>query len=239
MATEAYERLLGIQDLDVQITQLEHRYANHPAREAVASVEAQIAEVDAATAAVVDQQTELDGRQKVLDDEVAGIEKRRSEIDGKLYDGSVTATKDLLALQDEAAMLLERQRGVEDSEIEIMELLEPVLAELDSNINTRASLLVQLDERTADLERELADVQAELDGTVSKRAVDVEPIPLDLLAAYDELRTNLGGVAVARLTGKTCGGCHMELSAVSFDRMKKEPDDAVVHCDQCGRILIR
>ena len=239
MATEAYDQLLGIQDLDVHITQLEHRYAHNPARDAVAEVESQIAVNDAATAKVVDQQRELDARQKVLDDEVAAIEKRRSEIDAKLYDGSVSATKDLLALQEEAAMLLDRQRGVEDVEIEVMELLEPVLAELNTNIDAKAKLLNTLEERNADLERELADVESQLADTVAKREAAVEPIPVDLLAAYDELRVNLGGVAVARLRGKTCDGCHMELSAVAYDRAKKEPDDAVVHCDQCGRILIR
>ncbi len=239
MATEVYEQLLGLQDLDVRITQLVHRHAHHPARDAVAEVEATIAELDQSMVAVNETKLELDGRQKVLDDEVATIEKRRSEIDAKLYDGSVTATKDLLALQDEAAMLKERQDGVEDVEIEIMELLEPVLAQLDASAVTKADLESQLEARNADLEQELSAVDAELADTKAQRAAAAEPIPADLMATYDELRNTLGGVAVARLTGKTCDGCHMSLSAVAYDRMKKEPDDAVVHCDQCGRILIR
>ena len=59
------------------------------------------------------------------------------------------------------------------------------------------------------------------------------------MTAYESLRADLGGVAVARLIGSTCDGCHLDLSAVAFDRVKKLPDDAVVTCDQCGRLLIR
>jgi uncharacterized protein len=52
------------------------------------------------------------------------------------------------------------------------------------------------------------------------------------------LRHDLGGIAVARLVGTNCGGCHLTLSAVELDRIRHEPGDAVVICEECGRLLV-
>ena len=71
------------------------------------------------------------------------------------------------------------------------------------------------------------------------RAEAASAVPVELMTTYEGLRVDFGGVAVARLSGATCDGCHMTMSAVAIDRIKKLPDDAVVTCDECGRLLIR
>ena len=66
----------------------------------------------------------------------------------------------------------------------------------------------------------------------------MEGLDGELLAEYERLRRELGGVAVARLAGTSCGGCHLSLSAVEVDRIRKTPAGAMVHCEECGRILV-
>ena len=61
----------------------------------------------------------------------------------------------------------------------------------------------------------------------------------ELLAEYDELRKRSGGIAIARLVGGSCGGCHLRLPAVDVDRIKKLSPDAPAHCEECGRLLAR
>ena len=56
---------------------------------------------------------------------------------------------------------------------------------------------------------------------------------------YERLRAKLGGVGAARLVGPRCSGCHLTLPATELDRLRKGSPDALVFCDQCGRILIR
>jgi predicted nucleic acid-binding Zn-ribbon protein len=46
------------------------------------------------------------------------------------------------------------------------------------------------------------------------------------------------GVAVARLIGHRCDGCHQELSNVEVEKIRALPPDTVVTCDLCGRILV-
>jgi predicted nucleic acid-binding Zn-ribbon protein len=61
----------------------------------------------------------------------------------------------------------------------------------------------------------------------------------EALADYEQLRDQFGGVGIARLEGNHCGGCHLALSAVEVDRVRKLPGDARVVCEECGRLLVR
>ena len=44
---------------------------------------------------------------------------------------------------------------------------------------------------------------------------------------------------VAKLEGSSCRGCHLQLSAVEVERIRKLAPDAMAHCEECGRILVR
>ena len=41
------------------------------------------------------------------------------------------------------------------------------------------------------------------------------------------------------MVGGSCGGCHLSLSAVDVDRIKKLPPEAPAYCEECGRLLAR
>lgn len=239
MAAPAYEQLLIVQELDTTIDQRKHRIAHHPVTVEIAAVDEQISGIAATVSEVEARRHELQRDLKRLADEVAMIDDKRSQIDAKLYDGSVTATKDLLALQDEAKMLLDRKTGLEDNELEIMMSVEEVDAELAPSIATREQLATERLRLESEMESDISEIRADLAMVEGTRANEAEAVPPDLLAHYERLRIDFGGVAVAKLVGSTCDGCHMTLSAVAIDQIKKQPDDAVVTCDDCGRLLIR
>lgn len=67
----------------------------------------------------------------------------------------------------------------------------------------------------------------------------MESVPETLAAEYEKIRSTSGGVAVAQLVGGQCGGCHIRLAAMELDRVKHLPPDALVHCEECGRLLVR
>jgi predicted nucleic acid-binding Zn-ribbon protein len=64
-------------------------------------------------------------------------------------------------------------------------------------------------------------------------------VPADLTRLYDDLRRKLGGVGAARLVNGRCSGCHLTLPATELDRIRREPPEALIRCDQCGRVLVR
>lgn len=120
-----------------------------------------------------------------------------------------------------------------------MEALDPLDAAL-ADVDARAEALEADGERlSAELRAAEVAVEEELTTVLAAREAAVAAVPADLLATYDRLRERLGGVAIARLVGGVCGGCHLGMSAVEVDRIRREPPDALVHCDECGRLLVR
>ncbi|MEM9561405.1 MAG: C4-type zinc ribbon domain-containing protein [Actinomycetota bacterium] len=244
MASPAYELILQIQGLDLSIDQLRHRAASHPDREAIAAIDAELAAHDAEAAELEERRHAVERDRKRLEDEVALLRDRRTEIDGKLYGGEVTASKELLALQEEAAGLLDRQNALEDDELELMEQLEELAGELGARSETRAGIEANRQAAQERLDEAIGDIDGEIGGLATERAAAVVPEPpvagwVDLLSQYDRLRPQFDGNPVARLVGSLCDGCHIQLSAVAVDQLGKMPEDAVVTCEECGRLLVR
>lgn len=228
-----------MQEQDTTIDQLEHRIANLPEREQVAELEQELATLATETAEVREQRHELEREQKRLEDEVALIEDKIERENAKLYSGEVTGVKELQALQDEIASLKRRQAQLEDEVIVIMEAAEPVDEMLAGLAEKKTGIEGRLDE----VQKQITIIEAEIGSglDVARLARDglVVEVPDDLLATYSSIRADSGGVGVARFTAGSCEGCHMKLSAVEVDRIKKESVDTVVTCDSCGRLLVR
>jgi len=234
-----WEPLLAVQEQDTTADQLEHRRRTLPARAALDEVMAELAEHEAKVAEVEARRQELARAQQRIEDEVASLRAKAAEHERTLYGGSVTGPRELQALQDEIAALERRASTLEDQELELMEQTEPVDAQLAELARTREAL----DERAAALRAEIAEAEVEIDDALAKvheaRAALVPSVEPDLLAEYERLRARLGGIAIAPLVNGHCGGCHLALSAVELDRIRKLPDDELVHCEECGRLLAR
>jgi predicted nucleic acid-binding Zn-ribbon protein len=67
----------------------------------------------------------------------------------------------------------------------------------------------------------------------------VGQLPADLVALYERIRDDSGGLGAALLRSGRCGGCRLELSATERARIKAAPKDEVLRCDECRRIMVR
>ena len=234
-----FHQLLEVQGHDTSVDQLVHKRATLPARQQLTDADAKLAALDNETAGVQTTRDALTRRQSLLEDEVGVVERKITGEDQKLYSGTVTGVKELQALQDEIASLKRRQGSLEDNILEVMEEAEPVDAELESIAARRASTDGTRDEALAEIARAEAEIDAEIEVETAARDAAAAPIPADLLGTYDRIRAERGGVGIARFAGGRCEGCHLSLSAVEVDQIKKQPADAVVTCESCGRILAR
>lgn len=237
--SDSLKRLLVVQDHDRKLDALRHEREHLPEFDLLVDLDAQTAAVDGEAAETREARHELERRQKRLEDEVALIEARIAEEDAKLYGGEVTAVKDLQALQDEIASLKGRQAGVEDQILEVMEEADPLDTALAAFDERKAAIAA----RRGETEGAIVEAQARIDGEIAEetdaRAGTAAEVPEALVAEYEQLRGRPGAVGVARLVGSTCHGCHLDLPAVEVDRLKKLPPDELVHCDECGCILVR
>jgi predicted nucleic acid-binding Zn-ribbon protein len=203
----------------------------------VQSLETTLADVDAELEKLRSRYTDLSRSQQRLEDEVASVEQKRAEVDRKLAGGTVP--RELQALMDEGDSLRRRQRSLEDELLEVMELAEPVAAHLATSEEQQRDLSGRLDVARSALAAAESTVDAELRDAEVQRAAAAGAIADPLLKEYERLRSRLDGVAVSELVGTTCTGCHTTLAAMECERIRREPSDALVHCEPCGRIVVR
>jgi uncharacterized protein len=231
--------LLDVQALDTRADQLRHRRQHLPER---TELTARRGDLVSLTSTV----DEIDGRrqallrdQRRLEDEVAALGDRAIAADKTLYSGTVRAPRELQALQADIESIRRRQHDLEDRELDLMEQIEPLDAELAVHAVARA----ELEARVADLSTRIAaaeaDIDAELATVVAERASAVADLPSELLEEYEHLRSRLGGIGAARLSGNRCEGCHLTLSAMEVDGIRHQLPGALVHCSECGRLLVR
>ena len=234
-----WESLLTVQGHDTRADQLVHRAETLPARAELVAVGEQVAAVERDLATVETRRGELSRSQQRLEDEVASLTERANQAEKQLYSGSVSNPRELQALQDDVASIRRRIGQIEDQELEIMELSEPVDADLATLGAERERLEAESQRITAELAEAEAAIEDEVAEVRRERAAAAEAVPDDLWPEYDRLRAQLGGVAIARLVGTTCQGCHLALPAVEVDRIRKLSPDETVHCEECGRLLVR
>jgi uncharacterized protein len=234
-----WESLLVVQEHDTRADQLAHRIETLPARAELAKLEDAGAALDRQLTDVQRRRDELARSQQRLEDEIASLTERANQAEKQLYSGAVSNPRELQALQDDVASIRRRIGQLEDDELEIMVLTEPVDAERSELSGQRDQLDADAQRLRAELAESESELAAELGEVRAEREAAAKSVPDELWTEYDELRSRLGGVAIARLAGTTCQGCHLALSAVEVDRIRKVSLDEAVHCEECGRLLVR
>jgi uncharacterized protein len=238
MSDASLVRLLAVQDLDTQITQLAHRQVVLADRVGLTQLEAELAAVEGEEAGLLIQRGALVTAQKELEAQIAAINERSSGIEQRMYAARGASTRDLQAMDEEVRHLNQRRGELEDAELVAMVDQEPIDAAL-AELAVRA---LPLRERVSSLRAEVAQGQAEIDGELATataaRAAEAAQLLPALYDRYEALRARLKGTGAARLIGHHCDGCHLELSAAEVERIRATTPDTVVTCDQCGRILV-
>jgi uncharacterized protein len=178
-------------------------------------------------------------RQAALEHELALVEAKLAGDETRLYSGQVAIIRELQALQTEVDALRRRKGELEDRVLEVLDEREPLDAGAAALQSERAQVLAE----ASDVEGLVAAAQAEIDGVlgteIDARSRAADGLPPAVVAEYDRLRGRLGGIGAARLVNGRCGGCHLSLSASELDALRREPADALLCCEQCGRILVR
>jgi predicted nucleic acid-binding Zn-ribbon protein len=229
--------LLTLQELDTRADQLRHRRDHLPERAAIVELDRRGVALRARRAEITLRRDELAEQEAALGHRVELDDARRRDIDKRLKVSTVP--KEVQALSDELAALAKHQLELEDQELELMEAIEPLdaqLAEIDAEE-------AEIDRDGATQRAALAEAEVTLEADVLSVAAARQEasanVPPALLSQYEKLRPRLGGIAVARLDAGRCTGCHLQLPATELDRLRHEPADALVTCEQCGRLLVR
>lgn len=236
---EAQQRLLELAGLDAELARLEHRRRHLPEHAELSELEQRDRVLHDELAALEARAGDLKREQGKADADVEQVRSRIVRDRQRLDTGQVGSPRELENLQSEIESLLRRQSDLEDIELDVMERLEAAQARLAEAADERAAIEADVKAATARRDQALAGL-AELTQTASERRSEVVAAePDDLIALYERLRVQHGGVGAAALRRGQCQGCHLTLNTVDLNAIRAAAPDDVIRCEECRRILVR
>ncbi|MQA97988.1 MAG: hypothetical protein GEV11_26500 [Streptosporangiales bacterium] len=232
-------RLLDLQELDSALARLAHRRRTLPELAEIARLEEAANKLRDTVVAAETEVSDLEREQRKAENDVEQVRIRARRDQERLDSGRITSPKELSNLQSEIGSLGRRQNDLEDVVLEIMERRETAESQRVELAGQRDTTNAELDEARTRRDAAFAEIDNDAAGTGKRRAEVAADIPGDLLALYDKLRDQFGGVGAAALHRGRCEGCKLALSTVELNRLRGAAEDEVLRCEECRRILVR
>jgi len=229
--------LLEVQKHDLEVDRARHRRATLPEAARVTELEASAKALDDDITRAAVEVSDLEAEQRKADADV-DLVRQRALKDQDLLD-TINDAKQLSNLQHELESLARRQAELEDIELEVMERLDAAQKAHAGLIARREALTAEIDEARIARDNALADLADDERIAAAARATAAEGVTADLLALYDKLRADNGGIGAAALHRGRCEGCRIELTPVDIERIREAPETEVIRCEECRRILVR
>ncbi len=155
--------------------------------------------------------------------------------EASLYGGKIRNPKELQDLQNEIASLKRLVSTLEDNELEAMMAVE----ESEANLARANAFLKETEgkqsEQNASLNGEKTKLSTQVERLESERTATLASIPTEDLALYEQLRKTRNGVAVVKISTRTCTACGTTLTAALVQSV--QTTEQLVRCPSCGRIL--
>ena len=165
------------------------------------------------------------------------IEGRISNLDTRMYDGSVTNPREFEALQEERANQVRNQGDEEDRLLEFMVEIEET-----EDLRDRAKAVFdQIDEERnhelGTLEARREELTSELPGLIEQRQEMSAEYSPNIMAVYETVRRTRGGQGAALVDQRgMCQGCRLTIPNAELSRARSS--QGIVQCGSCTRILI-
>jgi uncharacterized protein len=231
------KRLLDLAEIDAELSRLAHRRRTLPEHAALSEAEAAVRVAKDKLVEVETAAGDLDRDIRRLERDIEGV-RARVQRDNALLAGAGIGAKQANDLQHELETLARRQSVLEDEELEVMEQREALGVDIDHSRGVLAAAEKEVSTTSERRDTELADIDATDTGRRRARAEVVTEVPAELLTAYEKRREQ-HGVGAAALLQRRCQACRLELDRTALSELRAAPADEIVHCEECGVILVR
>jgi uncharacterized protein len=238
-AASDQQRLLDVQALDTRLDQLAHRRRTLPEHAALAELETELSVLRDQQVEAETEQSDLARELKKAEGDVDQVRARAERDQQRLDAGQVSSPKELEGLQHEITTLGNRQGDLEEVVLDIMERLESSQSRSSELSSQQESAQARVAALTASRDTTTGEIDAETENLQAQRATQAGSLAEDLVALYEKIREQQGGVGAAELRQRRCGGCRLELNNVEINELRDADPDEVMRCDECRRILVR
>lgn len=230
--------LLGLQEIDLAIARLDHQAKTLPVlKELAHATSGWESHGDLAIASATERSDiEVELNRSVND--VEQVDTRIKKDQGFVDSGQASA-KDLQNLLGELESLKRRKEELEEIELEIMVRIDDATSRQKHHEAERDRFAGEVERLSHERDQLLGEIETKRQQLVSERVNTASILSKELLDLYEKIRESNGGIGAARLKDGKCDGCHLQVNAVELTRIKSLPEDEIVRCEECRRILVR
>jgi predicted nucleic acid-binding Zn-ribbon protein len=179
-------------------------------------------------------QQETAARVRASDHEREAHRTRLRTREKELMSGRIRNPTELMQMSEEVQHMKARFAEEEDAELKLMEDADAA----DEAVRASTAALEQARRQSAAeepaLREDLTAWSAELAEVESERDAIWEQVPRPAQVAYSRMRMK---PAVAQVINGQCAACHVTVTSSGMQLLRK--GDELVHCENCGRILVR
>ena len=229
--------LLELADLDAELSRIEHRASHLAEQQRLEQAQADHRDANDRLASLRLALDDLDAHIAKFESEIEGV-RDREDRDRKMLEGGAINAKQLGDLQHELETLERRQASLEDSLLEVMERREELQAQQSDELGKIDTLQSELSEAQRARDDALSGIDQSRHQRASRRDELTAGLDPDLVSMYERQRSR-GGPGAARLQGRRCGACRIEIDRGEIARISAAADDEVLRCPECGAILLR
>lgn len=228
--------LLALSDTDAEIRRLQKRLDELPEQQQLDAAQDERTRLEEARADRTLDQGQAQAVADKEDREVSQLRERLAAEQQRMYGGEITNAKELSSMKAEIESVQRRIAEHEDAELEAMQRAEEIdaeIADLDRQVTAASERISELEVLRDEAARALMAEIAELEVRAERQR---EPLPVDLLARYDDARGRFGGGAVGQLDGDRCTACGISLSYADVNGLVEGPP--LTTCPSCQRLMV-
>lgn len=226
--------LLDLQEVDAAIDKLLDHRAHLPALAEYRAAHAAAGAANATATAAAARLRELNLGVDKLEGELELAEQKLEQQEQRLFAGGMSA-KETENMRLEVESLRRQKSTMEDELLDLLDRREGAEAESDEAAQASASAVAQEQALEASIAEQWRSIDADIARKEARKAEIAPEVDEELMELYTELRSSRGGVVVGALEGRTCGACHIELSAAEHHEALQEDPPRCIHC---GAILV-
>lgn len=227
--------LLALQLVDTELDQLAARRLRVPERAALATAEstlaAVLAEQDRLRSLIASASSDIERAER----EGADLDRVRARLEAQLK--TVSAPREAEALTHEIEGARVRRNAIDDRGLEAMEQQAEAEQALrmagEAEQRARETVAAASANLHASLES-LAQLEAEIQ---QRRSAAESVLDAPELELYSTARRRHGGVGLVRLEGRSCTGCHVDMSHAELEHVRAAAAD-LPECPNCGRLIV-
>jgi predicted nucleic acid-binding Zn-ribbon protein len=227
------QRLIEVQNLDVQIMEIDRKCKELPAR--LQELDQNSTYAQSRLASLKENlERNLTDRKRL--EQLLEQERQRSQkLEARLLE--VKTNREYQAVLAEIAQSKTTCRGFEDQILDLMEQIESLSQEVARREAESRELLVKTENEKKELEKRVAVDERNRSKWSTRREELSREISPAILDRYERIRQRRNGVAVVAAQDSICTGCSMKIPPQMYIELQKNQNSDLIFCPSCQRIL--